>query len=238
MAFSLSRTTDERVWKIDIERLLSFSWANASNTMTIVYHENLDLQKLSFWLLHTVLPIYLMLKQSSMMFHAASVEVAKKAILLIAPSFGGKSTLADFLLSQGHRLLSDDKVRVEQKEENYYVYPSYPYRRPYREFEALGTYAEDYVKSCLPVSGIYVLNYIRANSRCSIETVRGLDKFEILKNSHLYEPVSMSQKEMMSLVAFVRHCSLYRLNIPKDIRRLAEVHQVILENERDRGSQG
>jgi len=233
-AFSLARIARERQWKINIEGLFSFSWSSSSDTMIIAYEKELHLEKLSFWLLHTVIPIYLMLKQRSILLHASAVEVDSKAILFIAPSFGGKSTLADFFIRQGHRLLSDDKVRLEYNVKDYFVYPSYPYRRPYRKFETLGEYAEGYSGRMLSFGNIYFLNYVSPEDDCSIELIQGLKKFEILKTSYLYEPVSMSKVEMEYLVKLVHHSVLYQVNVPKDLTRLGEVYQAIVDNEGSR----
>jgi serine kinase of HPr protein (carbohydrate metabolism regulator) len=234
ISFSSSRVSEERQWKIDIEGLFSFFWSNSSDTMMITYAKAPDLQKLSFWLLHTIIPIYLMLKQKSVLLHASAVEVDGKATLFIAPSFGGKSTLADFFMRQGHCLLSDDKIRLQYKDRRYSVYPSYPYRRPYREFETLGEPTEDYSGRVLSFGNVYVLNHVAPEDDCSIELIQGLKKFELLKKSYLYEPVSMSGTEMEYLVKLVQHSVLYQINVPKDLTRLEEVYQAIIENERSR----
>jgi len=230
--FSSSRTLIERYWKINIEGLFSFVWGNDSENMIIEYENELDLEKLSFWLLHTIVPIYLMLKQSSLLLHASVVEVNEKVLLFVAPSFGGKSTLADFFIREGHSLLSDDKVRLEHMDENYFVYPSYPYRRPYREFEMLGKHTKYFSDRPLALGSIYFLNYVEPKDDCSIESIRGLHKFEILKNAYLYEPVSMSKIEMGYLMHLVKNSKVYQINMPKDLTRLSEVYDMILEHTR------
>lgn len=232
LPFSSSRTLKERYWKINIEGLFSFVWGNASENMFIEYEDELDLTKFSFWLLHTIIPIYLMLKQSSLFLHASAVEVDRKAFLFIAPSYGGKSTLADFFIRQGHFLLSDDKVRLERKDEDYVVHPSYPYRRPYREFETLGKHTE-YFSSQPVISGtIYFLNYTEPEDDCSIELIQGLKKFEILQSAYLYEPVSMSKIEMEYLMHLVTNSMVYQVNIPKELTRLDEVYDMIISHTR------
>lgn len=225
-----SRLLEERCWRLNIEKLFTFNWCNISNTITIEYNEILDLQKLSFWLLHTVIPIYLTLKQSSLLLHASVVEVGNKAISFIAPSFGGKSTLADFFVKQKHLLLSDDKVRLELRKNNFFVFPSYPYRRPYREFEKLGNYTEYFSHKPLPLGNIYLLNYVDPQDDCHIESIVGLHKFEVLKNAYLYEPVSVSKIEMECLLQLVHHSTVYQVNIPKDITRLSLVYQMIIDH--------
>jgi hypothetical protein len=228
VAFSSSRISDERQWQVNVEGLFSFSWSNVSDIMSVKYENELNLEKLSFWLLHTIIPIYLTLKQSSLLLHASVVEVENKAIFFVAPSFGGKSTLADFFVKQKHSLLSDDKVRLEFREKNYLAFPSYPYRRPYREFEKLGDHTEYFSHKPLSLGNIYVLNYVEPQDDCSIETISGLHKFEVLKNAYLYEPVSMSKIEMEYLLNLVQHSVVYQVKLPKDITKLTQVYRMII----------
>jgi hypothetical protein len=47
-----------------------------------------------------------------LLLHAAAVEVSGQAILLTGPGRAGKTTLAAALHNAGHRLLSDDAVRI------------------------------------------------------------------------------------------------------------------------------
>jgi hypothetical protein len=232
--FSSSRTLNERHWKINIAGLCSFFWVNSSNTMIVEYENELDLEKFSFWLLHTIIPIYLVLKQSAIMLHAAAVEFDKKAILFIAPSFGGKSTLADFFIRQEHFLFSDDKIRLEYRDQGYFAFPSYSYMRAYREFETLGRITNKFSNRPLPIGNIYFLNHIEPGGDCSIEQILGLQKFEILNNAYLYEPVSISKIEMQYLMGLVRKCAVYQVNIPRDITRLSEVYQMIIEHEKSK----
>jgi len=231
VAFASSRISDERQWQINVEGLFSFLWSNVSEIMSVKYENELNLEKLSFWLLHTIIPMYLTLKQSSLLLHASVVEVENKAISFIAPSFGGKSTLADFFVKQKHSLLSDDKVRLDFTGKNYTVFPSYPYRRPYREFEKLGDHTEYFSNKPLPLGNIYFLNYVDPKESCSIEIIQGLHKFEVLKDAYLYEPVSMSKIEMEYLLRLVHHSVLYQVNMPKDLSRLAEVYNLIIDHE-------
>ena len=230
LPLSLSRVLEKRCWKINIEGQFSFNWSNISDSITVEYVSHLDLHKLSFWLLHTIIPIYMMLKQDTLFLHASAVEVKNKALIFIAPSYGGKSTLADFFVQKKYPILSDDKIRLQLKENEYFVFPSYPYRRPYREFEALGLYSEYFTDKPLPINAFYLLSYVEANTNCSIEVVQGLQKFEILKNAYLYEPVSMSKIEMEYLMQLINSNALYQVNIPKDLARLSEVYQVIIEH--------
>jgi len=76
------------------------------------------------------------------------------------------------------------------------------------------------------------LNYVEPKDDCSIESILGLHKFEILKNAYLYEPVSMSKIEMGYLMHLVKNSKVYQINMPKDLTRLSEVYDMILEHTR------
>lgn len=230
--FSQARNSKTREWKIRIEDLFDFVWLNGAKRVRIEYSQTLDKQKLSFWLLHTMIPIYLMLQQESIMLHASAVEVNQAGILFLAPSFGGKSTLADFFVTKGHKLLSDDKIRLHNQEHTYSLYASYPYRRTYRENESLGSYSEAYEDKSIALSGLYVLVYVAEESECSVSVLEGLAKFESLKNAYLYEPVSMSKIELTYLMHLSQVSSVYQVTVPKTLKRLEEVYQCIVAYEK------
>jgi len=232
VVFDKTRNSKTREWKITIENLFDFVWFNKSKRLKIEYSQTLDKEKLSFWLLHTIIPIYLMLQQESILLHASSVKVNQGAILFLAPSFGGKSTLADFFVTKGHKLLSDDKIRLHREEYQYRVYASYPYRRRYRENETLGDYSAVYENKSIALSSCYVLVYVEEDAECFVSVLRGLEKFESLKNSYLYEPVSMSKIELTYLMHLSQICNVYQVSVPKKLKRLEDVYHCIVTHEK------
>ena len=58
--------------------------------------------------------------------HASAVLMSGKAYLFIAPSGGGKSTIATLIEKKGHRILSDDLCCVKRIDGKYYarIFPS------------------------------------------------------------------------------------------------------------------
>ena len=74
--------------------------------------------------MHIFLPLHLTLERGYDFIHAAAIEVDSSPVLFIAPSNGGKSTLADYFLKQGHALLSDDKVATFFYEGVFWAAPS------------------------------------------------------------------------------------------------------------------
>ena len=57
---------------------------------------------LEYWCFHIVLPIFFTIEETFDFLHAGAVEVEGKLILFVAESFGGKSTMTDFFMKQGH----------------------------------------------------------------------------------------------------------------------------------------
>lgn len=50
------------------------------------------------------------------MLHASAVAIEGRAVVFIAPKYGGKTTMAAALVRAGARLLSDDAVRIRVRE--------------------------------------------------------------------------------------------------------------------------
>lgn len=62
----------------------------------------------------------------TLVFHASAVEVDGGAVVFAGESGRGKSTLAASFATNGHRLLADDGLVVEEGSEGYHVLPSQP----------------------------------------------------------------------------------------------------------------
>ena len=61
-----NRKAVDRQWKLEIEGLFSFQWCNRADRIQVSGNSDPDLKLLSFWFLHTVIPVYLMLKETSL----------------------------------------------------------------------------------------------------------------------------------------------------------------------------
>lgn len=60
------------------------------------------------------LPVALLvLSRGGLFFHAAVVEIHRRAVILTGPGYHGKTTLATALAAAGHRLLAEDLVRCD-----------------------------------------------------------------------------------------------------------------------------
>ncbi len=91
--------------------------------------------------------------------------------MFIAPSMGGKSTLTDFFIQQGHGLISDDKVPTVIENGQFLAGGSHPYHRPHRRFEELGYHVDNFI-STLPSSIKSTVIARRARKPLRVELVK------------------------------------------------------------------
>ena len=76
-------------------------------------------------LLTTVIALWLE-RRGWPVLHGAAIEVDDGAVLLLASGYTGKSTLAARLVRAGFRILTDDLVAVEKRQDGFFVKSSYP----------------------------------------------------------------------------------------------------------------
>ena len=131
-------------WCYEVQDVVTFYWVSGERTIYYELNEEGDANLLSFWFIHLLLPLYMTLENMYDFLHAGAVEVDGKPIFFIAPSMGGKSTMTDYFIKQGHTLVSDDKVPTFIQDEKFIAVGSHPYHRPYRKFEELGYRVEKF----------------------------------------------------------------------------------------------
>ncbi|MFA5353972.1 MAG: hypothetical protein WC291_07070, partial [Thermodesulfovibrionales bacterium] len=123
---------------------------------------------LRYWTLQHVLPLFLSGKGIYNFLHACSIEIDQKAIVFVGTSHSGKSTLADYFLRRGHALISDDHLGLFQEKSVYQATPSFPYARPFRDFENLGDYVSHFALSPKELGAIFTLSPSPADSEPEI----------------------------------------------------------------------
>ena len=106
----LARSEPGQPWCLEVEGVVSFSWTCGEPVIDYCLQGNGSRELLVFWFVHIFLPLHLTLERGYDFIHSAAVEIQGQPALFIAPSTGGKSTLGDYFLKQGHAMLSDDKV--------------------------------------------------------------------------------------------------------------------------------
>ena len=123
-----------------------------------------------------------------------SVEIGGKPVVFSAFSFGGKSTMTDYFLQKGHTMLSDDSLAIDKRGNEYYAIASYPFHRPYREFETLGYPVENFATEPKPLHAVYLLEKSEPDAAVEIIELKGIEKFKAFHYSSFID-FSFMKKE-------------------------------------------
>ncbi len=217
-------------WFFAIEDVLTFFWC--SDTMIVEYSPGkyFTPELLEYWTLHILLPIFLTIEEHFYFLHAGAVKIDDTPILFIAESFGGKSTMTDFFMKQGHAMISDDKVGVLEKHGEFLAVPSHSHHRPYRKMEDLGYFVENMSTSLKPIGAIYILHRVSPDAKIAIEELKGIEKFKFLRfNSEINLSFLKSQR-LQDLSRLAENVPVYKIMVPWNMDRLGEVYQSILDH--------
>jgi hypothetical protein len=211
-----------------IKDVVIFECDFESNLIEYLFLEKGTEQLAQYWLAHTLLPIYFTLSNKYYFLHAGAVAVDEKAILFIADSYGGKSTMVDFFLKKGHPLISDDKVGTFQEEDSFIAVSSYPYHRPYRANEDLGNSAKNFKNDFSEVKVVYQLDVQEKHHNVSFKALKGIEKFEsLIQATDIGLPLHLNER-FSYIAKFANAIAVYRVSIPKDLERLTEVYEAIM----------
>ena len=119
----------------------------------IFFFFTISLERLRFWVCHTVSPLKFVLEKCYEMLDVGAVDVAGRPIFFSAESFGGKLTLTDYLIQRGHALYADDSLAIFAQDNSFYAVAFYPFQRPYRE---LGYPIANMAHEAKPLLGLYL----------------------------------------------------------------------------------
>lgn len=220
-------------WCYEVEDVVRFYWVGGERTIYYEMGEKGDANLLGFWFIHLFLPLYMTLEDMYDFFHAGAVEVEGKPIFFIAPSMGGKSTMTDYFIKQGHRLISDDKVPTFIADGKFMAVGSHPYHRPYRKFEELGYRVEKFSPNFKPIHAFYVLEGVEDDTDITIEEVKGFAKFDALLPNYLYMFTYLKPKRLKYLSAMLKSIRVFHVKVPWDIERLAEVYDTMVQHSKE-----
>jgi hypothetical protein len=92
-------------------------WANWSDPLT--------LEDATTYLLGPVMG-FVMLLRGVVCLHASAVAIGNEAIALLGPAGSGKSTTAAAFSERGYRILAEDVVTIDDREDHFLVRPGYP----------------------------------------------------------------------------------------------------------------
>ena len=216
-------------WMMEIENVLRLVWFPGNRTIGYEKGKGFTSERLRFWVYHTFLPLLFQMEGIYNILHVGCVEVNGEAVILMAPSFGGKSTLTDFFLQQGHRLLSDDTLAIEQGEDgSYRAVASWPFHRPYREPEVLGKETKNFVIKPLEIAAVYRLEKSAEDTAVQIEEIKGIDKFKTVHMGTFIPLSFLKDKAFAFHTSFAKAVPVYRITVPWDKERLSEVYKAII----------
>lgn len=224
------RTDVKQRWSFDVEGVVRFFWNSGEFTIDYVKAENFTSQLVAYWILHVVLPIFLTIEEHCYFLHAGAVEIDEKPVLFVAESFGGKSTMTDFFIKQGHVMVSDDKVGVLKKNGEFLAVPSHPHHRPYREMEDLGYFVNNMSNSLKPIHVIYVLHRAASDAHVVITELHGIEKFKSLRYSSEINLSFLKPERFSALGGLAKNVPVYEVRVPWNIGRLEEVYTAIINH--------
>ena len=220
-------------WGLDIKDVAYIMWQCGKHTIEYIPQKEFTPELLQFWILHTVLPLVLNLEKRYDILHVGSVEINGRPVLFSAESFGGKSTMTDYFIKQGHTMLSDDSVGIYKENGTYMVVPSYPFHRPYRELETLGQKVTNVTTKPKPLYAVYLLDKAEADSVVKIEELKGIEKFKAFHFSTFinFDFLKPHRFKLMSDMAV--NISVYKVAVPWELTRLNEVYAAIIDHKSD-----
>ena len=218
---------ENRLWAFEVAEVATFFWKEGEERVTYICGEQYSDDLLKYWAIHTVTPLFFTIAGRYDFLHAGSVKIDEGVLLLVAESFGGKSTLTDFFLKQGHALLSDDKVGTYIKNGSAYAVPSHPYHRPYRQMEDLGYLAEHTVKEPQPIHAIYALQKCAPDSPVKIRALHGVEKFTALRSSSEINLTFLKEKRFTYLSRIAKIVPVFEVSVPWGIEYLGDVYEEI-----------
>ncbi|WP_428356409.1 hypothetical protein [Methyloprofundus sp.] len=215
-------------WALEIAQVLTLYWSIGSHTLHYQPEAQFTPERLRFWVCHTLLPLKFALEKRYEMLHVGAVEVAGRPIFFSAESFGGKSTLTDYFIQQGHALYSDDSLAIFQQHDTFYTVASYPFHRPYREPEVLGYPVENVARQSKPIYAGYVLEAVAADAVVSITTLEGIEKFKAFHFSGFIDLGFFKAHHFQLRAELAKAIPVYKVTIPWQIERLGEVYAKIV----------
>lgn len=219
-------------WAFEISNIVTFYWVTGSSDISYLPLSGFTESIFQYQLLHTALPIYLTIEKKFHILHAGSVEIEGKSVLFSAPSYGGKSTLTNYFVRQGHTLFSDDKVATNEIAGNFWAYSSYPWHRPYRKPEDLGIFAENFSTTPKPIHAVYLLLPGNPATKVQINQTTGQDCFESLFFANDVNFHFLKKPHFKYIAKMADSVRVYKVSVPWDIDRLPDVYEGIVRHSR------
>ncbi len=222
------RTQNGQLWAYKVKDVITFYWSSGTLIINYIPHKYCTSNLLEYWCLQIVLPMFFTIEEIYSFLHAGAVEIEKKSILFSAESFGGKSTMTDFFMKQGHKMISDDKVATYEQDGVFYAVPSHSHHRPYRKMEDLGYIVENISTIPIPIQIIFVLERCTKNSDILITKMVGIEKFKALRLSSDFNLYGQRKIRFEYLMQLSKIIPVYKVLVPWDLSRIGDVYDAIV----------
>lgn len=226
-------TQKEQIWAFEVKGVVTFFWHSGTLVLDYIKHDNFTEYLLKYWVLHVVLPVFFIIEGIYDFLHAGAVEVEGEPVLFIAPSMGGKSTMTDYFMKQGHTMISDDKVATFQKDGHFYAVPSYSYHRPYRNTEDMGKLVNNFAHIARKMHVIYALEGVSSNKEVTIKQLSGIENFKPLRDAKEMNLFFHESTQLGYLSKIAGTVSVFRVTVPWDVERLDEVYSAIIQHQQN-----
>ena len=223
-----ARTQKGQMWAFEVKDVVTFFWYSGTLKLEYIKHDNFTEELLEYWCLHIVLPVFFTVEETYDFVHAGAVEVDGKPILFIAPSMGGKSTMTDFFMKQGHAMISDDKVATFEKDDQIFAVPSHPHHRPYRKKEDLGFFVKNFVTETKHIHAIYMLEKAEEDATINITELKGIEKFKALRYASETNLFFQKSKRFEYLIQMAKYIPVYKVSVPWNLHRLKSVYSQLV----------
>lgn len=211
-------------WSLEVADTVLFRWKSGLDEITYCSIGKGDPTLIEFWFTHILLPLYLTIEKRCHFLHASAVKFGDAAVLFIAPSMSGKSTMANFLAEQGHAFMADDKVLVTESDGVYFAAPSHPFSRPNRGWETLGTVVEPFEDRELPIAAIFEL---KDGQKVQSRRLQGAESFSALAPHHLLELPYRRANRLGWLAALASIVDVVRLERPWGLQHMPAIRQSV-----------
>jgi hypothetical protein len=216
--------------------------------------DSLTLEDTCTYLLGPILGYVLRLRGITCL-HASAVAVDGRALILLAPGGGGKSTTAATFAKLGYPIVSDDVSPLYSESGRIIVYPGYPRLRLwpssveylFGSSDALPPLTPNWEKcfldltqkpyqfqqTALPIGGIYFLRGSKDHSSLSIENIPNSEKLvSLLTNTYgntLLEK-AMRSEEFEMLGRVIKEVPVQNVFFPKNASLLPQLCELILRD--------
>lgn len=222
-----------QTWRVRVDEVLEFQWETDAKVIGYRLLEEGDRERLGFWFLHLVLPLALSLRRAHTLLHAGAVVLEGHAVLFLAPTNTGKSTLVRGFNRQGILALSDDKLAVHVREGRWRAVSAHGRIRDYRAFEDLGAPRFEATRESHPLLAAFCLIPAAPDAPLATRPLAGADAFNALNQHVLYSAFLPPSETLRNLSGLANSLALHTITYPGSLDRIGDVIETLRDRLRE-----